>query len=98
MGENEEIVLNTAAPTKVESKEKINRFGRIFFNMALALVIISGLCMLSTIITPVFYLAVLAILFIITVAIVVFSLGTTFAMENNPAAKVWGCSWCGYKQ
>lgn len=89
MEEKDEIVVDSLPPARIEGKESLQRLGKIFFHMAIALIVISGLCLLSVLITPVLYLFAIAILFVIVVAIVVLSLGTTFLVENNPAAKVW---------
>lgn len=80
---------NVAPPTKLIVENRLNRFGKIFFNMAITAASLTLFALLATIITPVIYLVALAVLFGIICVIFICSLGLVLAIPDNILTKLW---------
>lgn len=84
-----DLEKNIIQPDKMFREAQIFRFSKIFYNMSITCFILMLSSFLSTILAPVLFLFALLLLFFTALAIIVFSLGTVFAMPNNPAEYVW---------
>ncbi len=90
MEENkEQVAVEFAPPKKQISMLRTERFAKVFTNMVFTCGPIILLLFLSVIILPVFQLFLAAIIFIVVVCMVVFTLGSIFAIENNPIGPIW---------
>jgi hypothetical protein len=83
------LVEGAISPKKIIVSSRLNRFTNIFFSISIALISIVGLGLLSSILTPLLWFAVVALFFIALVCMVIFSFGTVFVMESKPLAKLW---------
>ena len=68
---------------------RVHRFGSIFFNIAVACLVLVGIAILATIITPVLYVGLLFAVFAVWLIMVVFTIGLVYVIPNNPATKIW---------
>ena len=83
------LVEGAISPKKIIASSRLNRFTNIFFSISIALISVVGLFLLSSILTPLLWIAVIALFFITLVCMVVFSFGTVFVMDSKPMAKLW---------
>ncbi len=83
------LVEGAISPKKIIATSRLNRFGNIFFSISIALISIVGLFLLSSILTPLLWIAAIAAFFVILVCMVVFSFGAVFVMDSEPMAKLW---------
>lgn len=90
MEENVKVNDIPSCPKNVFVDARCDRFGRIFFNMALACLITMLVLFSSTIMGPLLYALVMILLFIVAIAMSVFTLGLIYLDSNNTMGKVWG--------
>ena len=83
------LVEGAISPKKIIVSSRLNRFTNIFFSISIALISIVGLFLLSSILTPLLWIAVIAVFLVVMICMVVFSFGSVFVMDSKPMAKLW---------
>lgn len=91
--ETKQEFVQIPAPAKMLADARFNRFSNIIYRWAVALFIAIGVLLLSSILFsilgPVLYFCVIALLLLMMGAMLVFTLGTVVVMPWNPLAKLW---------
>ena len=87
--EEKVIKTNDTPPAKMIVENRINRFGKIFFNFAITVAFLTLFAFLSTLLTPILYIFVLAVLFCVICGIFIFSLGFVLTIPDNILGKLW---------
>lgn len=87
--ENIQVVTNSAPPAILAKQAKYNRFGRIFYNLALTSLTLDLIALLSMVLGPIMLLFAIVVLFLAVAAMVVFTFGTVLLNPGNPASRLW---------
>ncbi len=75
---------------KMLRQTRIDRLMNIFFRMAITMFCLIWAALFSSLLGPVLYFTIIVILLLVMGCMLVFTLGTIFAMPGNPLGKVWG--------
>ena len=76
-------------PSRLMSNMRLDRVGRICFNMGVACGVLILVALLATIVMPLLQMLLIVGTFTVVVAMVIFTLGMVFVMPNSPIGKVW---------
>jgi len=82
--------LDKVLPNNMLKQLRLQRFSKIFFNMAIATSILVFIALLSSLITPLLYFFALVVLIIVVMGLIIFTAGAAFFMPGNPVGIVWG--------
>lgn len=90
--ENKEVIepLDNAPPTGMLTQSRLQRFGKIFFNMSIAACVLIAIALLSTVATQLLFIGGLLVLGTALIGIVIFTAGAAFFMPGNPVGFIWG--------
>ncbi len=90
--ENKDLTgtIDNAPPAGMLNQLRLQRFAKIFFNLAIAVSVLIAIALLSTVVTPLLFIFALIILIIAVIGLILFTAGAAFFMPGNPVGLLWG--------
>ena len=76
-------------PSRFLAKTRLDRLGRIFFNLGITCGSFIFVALLSSVLLPLLQIFLITVTFIVMAAMVVFSMGTVLFISDSPIYKVW---------
>ena len=82
--------IENLPPKGMLNQLRLQRFSKIFFNMAIATSVLVFIALLSSVVTPLLYICALVVLIIVGVGLILFTAGGAFFIPGNPVGIIFG--------